>query len=155
VLSLGATKNGALAAEAVVVFDPALTAGFAQRRKRAGHLLSKMRFLSAQLVAMLEQGRWLRYAAHANAMADRLAGGLAGLPGLRLVQQVEANELFVAMPEPLIAALHGQGFAFHRWLAPPGVTEPVVRLVTSFATEPAEVDGLIAEATATQRPGSG
>ena len=77
VLSLGATKNGALAAEAVVVFDPALAAGLAERRKRAGHLLSKMRFLSAQLVAMLEDGRWLRHAAHANAMADRLAAGLA------------------------------------------------------------------------------
>ena len=94
--------------------------GLAERRKRAGHLLSKLRFLSAQLVAMLEQGRWLRYAAHANAMADRLAAGLAALPELRLVQPVEANELFVAMPDPWIAALDGQGFAFHRWLAPPG-----------------------------------
>ena len=81
VLSLGATKNGALAAEAVVVFDPALAAGFAERRKRAGHLLSKMRFLSAQLVAMLEQGRWLAYAGHANAMADRLAAGLGAVSG--------------------------------------------------------------------------
>jgi threonine aldolase len=155
VLSLGATKNGALAAEAVLVFDPALAKGLAERRKRAGHLLSKLRFLSAQLVAMLEQGRWLRYAAHANAMADRLAAGLAALPELRLVQPVEANELFVAMPEPWIAALDGQGFAFHRWLAPPGVGLPVVRLVTSFATKPDDVDALIAAAAGLQPQGLG
>ena len=117
-LSLGATKNGALAAEAVVVFDPALAAGLAERRKRAGHLLSKMRFLSAQLVAMLEHGRWLAYAAHANAMADRLAAGLAAIAGVRLVQPVEANELFLAMPEQLAAALDAEGFAFHGWLDP-------------------------------------
>jgi threonine aldolase len=143
-LSLGATKNGAMAAEAVVVFDPALAAGLAERRKRAGHLLSKMRFLSAQLVAMLEQGRWLGYAAHANAMADRLAAGLAAVPAVRLVQPVEANELFVALPEPWIEALWAEGFVFHRWLSPPGDGAPVVRLVTSFATRPEEVDALVA-----------
>jgi threonine aldolase len=143
VLSLGATKNGALAAEAVVVFDPALTTGLAERRKRGGHLLSKMRFVSAQLVAMLEQDRWLRYGAHANAMADRLAAGLIRVPGLRLVQPVEANELFLVMPEPMVAALRGEGFLFHRWLTPPGLTEPVVRLVTSFATLPTDVDELV------------
>ncbi len=146
VLSLGATKNGALAAEAVLLFDPALAAGFAERRKRAGHLLSKMRFLSAQLLAMLEEGRWLAFAGHANAMADRLAAGLAGIPGVRPVQPVEANELFLAMPEPLIAGLHELGFAFHRWLTPPGESGPVVRLVTSFATSPEQVDELIAAA---------
>ena len=155
VLSLGATKNGALAAEAVVVFDPALAAGLAERRKRAGHLLSKMRFLSAQLVAMLEQGRWLGYAAHANAMADRLAAGLGALPGVRPVQPVEANELFLAMPEAMIAGLRADGFAFHRWLVPPGETGPVVRMVTSFATRPEEVDVLVAAATRLAAQGFG
>jgi threonine aldolase len=142
-LSFGATKNGALAAEAVVLFDPELAAGFADLRKRSGHLLSKQRFLSAQLVAMLEDGLWLRHAGHANRMADLLAAGLAPLPGLRLVQPVEANELFVAMPERLVAGLHGQGFAFHRWLEPPGTDGPVVRLVTSFATMAGDVDELV------------
>ena len=120
----------------------------AERRKRAGHLLSKMRFLSAQLVAMLEQGRWLGYAAHANAMADRLAAGLGGIPGVRPVQPIEANELFLAMPEAMIAGLRAEGFAFHRWLVPPGETGPVVRMVTSFATAAEEVDVLVAAATA-------
>src|SRR5690606_30773414 len=76
VLSFGATKNGALAAEAVVFFDPGRAADFAFRRKRSGHLFSKMRFLSAQLEAYLADGLWLRNAAHANAMAARLASGL-------------------------------------------------------------------------------
>lgn len=140
VLSLGLTKNGAMAAEAVIVFDPALAEGLAERRKRAGHLLSKMRFLSTQIGAMLEDGRWLRHAARANAMADRLAAGL----GLRLVQPVEANELFVAMPQALIDALGREGFVFHDWINPPGENGPVVRLVTSFATRPEEVDAFVA-----------
>jgi Threonine aldolase len=80
ILSFGATKNGALAAEAVVIFDKALAAEFAFRRKRAGHLFSKMRFLSAQLDAYLEGGLWLRNAGHANAMANRLAEGLGRIP---------------------------------------------------------------------------
>ena len=97
-LSLGATKNGALAAEAVVFFDRALAAAFGYRRKRAGHLFSKMRFLSAQLEAYLSDDLWLRNARHANRLADRLAQGLAGLPGARLVYPVQANEVFVALP---------------------------------------------------------
>jgi threonine aldolase len=114
-----------------------------------------MRFLSAQLVAMLEQGRWLAYAGHANAMADRLAAGLAAVPGVRLVQPVEANELFVGMPETLIDGLHGAGFAFHGWLVPPGETGPVVRLVTSFATPPEDVDALVAAAARLAAQGLG
>jgi threonine aldolase len=154
-LSLGLTKNGALAAEAVLVFDPALAAGMAERRKRAGQLLSKMRFVSAQLVAMLEKGRWLGYAAHANAMADRLAAGLGAVPGARLVQPVEANELFVAMPEALIAALRAEGFAFHDWLVPAGETGPVVRLVASFATTPETVAAFVAAASRLAAQGMG
>ena len=153
-LSLGATKNGAMAAEAVIVFDRTLAAGFAERRKRAGQLLSKMRFLSAQLVASLEDGRWLSYAAHANAMAQRLAQGLSQLPGLRLVQPVEANELFLTMPESLIRSLHAAGFVFYRWMSAAGAQDPVVRLVTSFATQPADVDPLVSAAPRLTAPGS-
>ena len=147
-LSFGATKNGALAAEAVVLFDPALVAGFEDRRKRAGHLMSKQRFLSAQLVAMLEDGLWLRHAVHANGMAERLALGLSPLPGLRLVQAVEANELFLAMPETMIGSLRAQGFKFHQWLAPSDSDGPVVRLVTSFATTIEDVDDFLQAAGA-------
>src|SRR6202030_2285436 len=78
VLSFGATKGGALAAEAVVFFDPARAAAMAERRKRGGHLISKHRFIAAQFAAFLADGLWLRLARHANTMADRLAAGLAG-----------------------------------------------------------------------------
>jgi threonine aldolase len=140
VLSLGATKNGALAAEAVIFFNPAQAAGFERRRKRAGHLWSKMRYLSAQLCAYLEDELWLRNARHANAAASKLAAGLSRIPGVRLLQQVQANEIFAAMPDELIEALHGEGAHFYRWIEVAGEPLPVVRLVTSFATTEAEVE---------------
>jgi threonine aldolase len=139
VLSFGATKNGALAAEAVIFFNSALAAGFERRRKRAGALWSKMRFLSAQLLAFVEDDLWLRNARHANAMASALFAGLSGLPGVRIVQPVQANEVFVAMPDELIDALRSEGAAFYRWIDVPGEANPVVRLVTSFVTTAEEV----------------
>lgn len=144
VLSFGATKNGALAAEAVIFFNPTLAAGFERRRKRAGQLWSKMRFLSAQLVAYLEDGLWMRNARHANAMAQMLADGVSHLPGVRLVAPVQANELFVAMPDRLINALQAAGAMFARWVDVPGESLPVVRLVTSFATTGEEVQRFLA-----------
>ena len=146
VLSLGATKNGALAAEAVVLFDPALAAEFEFRRKRAGHLWSKMRFLSAQLLAYLTDDLWLRNARQANAMASRLAAGLAAVPGVRLVQPVEANELFVVLPEPVSARLRAASFGFYDWPAPSHSSGPVYRLVTSYDTQTSDVDGFLAAA---------
>lgn len=146
VLSLGATKNGAMAAEAVVFFDRGRAESFEARRKRAGHLWSKMQFLSAQLIAYLEHGLWLRNAGQANAMAARLGAGLAALPGVRLVQVVEANELFVAMPDAMIEALLAEGFEFYRWPAPDGMSGPVIRLVTSFCTTAVDVDLLVSAA---------
>jgi threonine aldolase len=144
VLSFGATKNGAMAAEAVIFFNPALAAGFERRRKRAGQLWSKMRFLSAQLLAYLENDLWLRNAAHANEMASALAGGLGSLPGIRLMQTVQANEVFVAMPDEMIDALLAGGAVFYRWIDMPGEPNPVIRLVTSFATRPEEVGNFVA-----------
>lgn len=144
VLSLGMTKNGAVAAEAVIFFDSTRAADFELRRKRGGHLWSKMRFISAQLIACLEDGLWLRNARHANAMAARLAAGLASLSGVQLVQPVQANEVFVEMPETVIPALLADGFEFHGWPAPSGASGPVIRLVTSFHTAAADVDTLIA-----------
>ena len=91
VLSFGATKNGAWAAEAVVVFKRDLASDLGYRRKRAGHLLSKMRFVSAQLEAYLADGLWLRNAGHANRLAAIIAEGLAAIPGARLVHPVHGN----------------------------------------------------------------
>jgi threonine aldolase len=141
-LSFGLTKNGAMAAEAVIFFDPALARDFDYRRKRGGHLFSKMRFVSAQFQAMLEDDLWLRLAAHANAMARRLAERLVKLPGVRLAYPVESNQLFVSLPEPAAAALESRGFLFHRWETPSG---RCVRLVTAFDTRREDVDRLTAE----------
>lgn len=142
-LSFGATKNGAMAAEAVVFFDPAKAADFAFRRKRGGHLFSKMRFLSAQLEAYLAGDLWLRNAGHANRMAARLAEGLAAVPGARLQHPVEANELFVELPDAVIRGLFADGFQFYRW---DNETSTVIRLVTAFDTESAAVDAFLASA---------
>ena len=144
VLSFGATKNGGLAAEAAVFFRPELAETFKYRRKRGGHLFSKMRYLSAQLDAYLKDGLWLRYASHANAMAQRLADGLAAVTGIEIVHPVEANEVFPNVPEPIIAGLAAQGFGFHHW---GGGTSPVLRLVTAFNTTPDEVDAFVTAAS--------
>jgi len=143
ILCLGASKNGALAAEAVVVFDRGLAATFAYRRKRAGHLFSKMRFLAAQFNAYLEGDLWLRLAGHANAAAKRLAAGLASLPGAAFRHAVEANEIFVELPEPVIQGLLADGFSFYRW---PGEGARLIRLVTAFDTRDADVDAFVASA---------
>jgi threonine aldolase len=153
VLSLGATKNGALGAEAVVFFDPAMARDFERRRKRAGHLMSKLRFLSAQLNAYFKKGLWLENARHANAMATRLAQGLKTVPGARLLHPVDANEIFVALPEATASGLETQGFKFYRWplhIADSGIT---IRLVTCYATSSADVDAFIAAAASIKPKG--
>lgn len=147
-LSFGFTKNGAIAAEAVVFFDPARAEGFARRRKRGGQLWSKHRFLSVQMLAMLEQDRWLAHAAHANAQARRLSAGLARLPGVRIVQSVDANEVFAVLPAAIVAALQQAEAKFYEWIADPASGEMTWRFVASFATSSAEVDQAIAIATA-------
>jgi len=142
-LSFGATKNGALAAEAIVVFDAALASELEYRRKRSGHLWSKHRFLSAQLSAYLDGGLWLAHGRQANAMADRLAAGLATLPGAACLQAVDANEIFIRLPERVVAGLRAAGFEFYDWPAPAGTSGPVVRLVTSFDMVAADVDAFV------------
>jgi threonine aldolase len=146
-LSFGATKNGCLAAEAIVVFRPDLADSLAYRRKRAGHLLSKGRFLAAQLHGYLAEDHWLGNARHANAMAQRLVAGLAAFPGVRLAWPCEANEVFPIMPRALDQVLREAGASYHPWSSrsmPDGETvgadEVLVRLVTSFATAPDDVD---------------
>jgi len=143
VLCLGATKDGAWAAEAVVFLRPGLSADFAERRKRAGHLVSKMRFISAQLLAWLEDDIWLDNARHANAMARRLADGLARVPGVSLPWSTEANMVFPVLADPLRRALADAGHAMLDW---PGDHPGMVRLVSSFQTRPQEVKDLLADA---------
>ncbi len=137
VLSFGATKNGAMIAEAVVLFRPELADRLNYLRKRGGHLMSKMRFISVQLEAYLCETLWLRNATHANAMARRLASGLASIRGVELVYPVEANEIFVTVPEQTITALEAAGFGFYRWGRPHPNT---IRLVTAFNTRQEDVE---------------
>jgi threonine aldolase len=141
VLSLGATKNGAMAAEAVIFFDRDLAARFGFQRKRGGHLFSKMRFVSAQLEALFKDGLWLKHAEHSNKLARRLADGVARIPGAEILDPVEANLFYVRMPESVLAALEADGFKFYREGGP-----GTIRLVTAFNTEPASVEAFIASA---------
>jgi threonine aldolase len=147
VLSFGATKNGAMAAEAVVFFDADLAREFGYRRKRGGHLLSKMRLLSAQLEAYLTDGLWLANARHANAMARRLVAGLTALKGTQLLYPVDANEIFVVLPAHMHDALAAGGAQYHPWPSDrPG--ERAFRLVTAFDTNSADVDRFLSIAKA-------
>ncbi len=141
ILSLGATKNGALAAEAVIIFKPELAREAAYRHKRAGQLYSKMRFLSVQLEAYIAGGLWLENARAANAQAARLAEGIEATPGVRLLHPVQGNELFATLSEPVLSGLLGDGFTFNRWHQGGVVT---ARLVTAFNTAPEDVDAFIA-----------
>ncbi len=145
VLSFGATKNGALAAEAVLFFDPALEGTFAFSRKRAGHLLSKGRFLGAQWQAYLTDDLWLRLARAANDHAARLSSGLAGLPGVEIVYSTQANEVFAILPGGVAGALLEAGARFYPWVVPGDPSDGrMVRLVTSFATQTDEIDRFLA-----------
>jgi threonine aldolase len=154
VLSFGATKNGALACEAVIFFDPKLAETFAFQRKRSGHTVSKGRFLGAQMVAYLEGGLWQELAAVANKRAARLAEQLSTIPGVRLAWRAEANEIFVVLSAPVDKALKAAGGHYYEWslrdypadVIPPGETEVLVRLVTSYATQEADIDAFIAVA---------
>lgn len=140
VLSFGGTKNGCVMAEAVVFFDPDKAADFAFRRKRAGHLLSKMRFVSAQLEAYLADGLWLRLARNANARARQLAEGLQALPGVDLLHPVEANEVFVRLPAALAEGLPRQGVVAAHWEG------EIWRFVGAFDTDAATIETVLERA---------
>ncbi|MEG3862962.1 threonine aldolase family protein [Microcoleus sp. herbarium12] len=137
ILSFGATKNGAMAAEAVVFFNQELAKTFPFYRKRSGHLFSKMRFLSAQLEAYITDDLWLTNAVHANKMAVKLAQGLAGVDRVKFCHPVEANEIFMQLPESVIAAALSHGFQFYRW------DNSTVRLVTAFNTKEEDVNAFV------------
>ena len=150
ILSFGATKNGCLMAEAVVVFDPALVEGLNYRRKRAGQIISKGRLIAAQFEGYFAKDHWYDNARHANRMARLLSDGLSALPGVRLAWPTEANEVFPIVPRRLDRALKEAGAQYHAWtdvsLAPGervGRDEALIRLVVSFATEENEVRRLL------------
>lgn len=139
VLSFGATKNGAMAAEAVVFFKPDLAESFLYRRKRGGHLFSKMRFLSVQLLAMLQDGLWLKLARQANARARELAEGLQRLPNVSVPWPVQANEVFVVLPDALANGLRQRGTLFHPW----DPAKSLYRFVCAFDKRPEDVAQLL------------
>jgi threonine aldolase len=142
-MSFGATKNGAMMAEALLVFDSSLAEQLGRRRKRAGHLLSKMRYVSAQLDACLSDNRWLKWAANANQQAEKLSTGLTALSGIELLHPVQANEVFVRMDEKISTGLYAAGFQFHVW---PG-TQDIYRLVCTWCSTDEDVDALLGEAS--------
>ncbi len=140
VLSFGATKNGALGVEAVIFFDRALASDFLYRRKRSGQLVSKSRYLAAQMLAYLDDDLWLANAGHANRMADDLAARLRAIPDVRLPLAVDANEVFAIVPRSMHDALKAGGARSLEWpgdgpgtdVVGPG--EVFIRLLTSFRT---------------------
>ena len=141
VLCLGGTKLGTAVGDAVLFFRKELAYEFEYRCKQAGQLASKMRFLSAPWVGMLEHGAWLDLARHANARAARLSAGLAAIPGFSLVAPCQANAVFVNMPNEVIATLRDKGWKFYTFIGAGGV-----RLMCSWDTTDDDVDAFLTDA---------
>jgi threonine aldolase len=139
VVSLGGTKNGALFGEAVLELTPGSTPGIAYQRKVDMQLASKMRFVSAQLIALFEGDLWLRSARHANTMAARLRAGVEQVPGIRLTQTTDANAVFVSLPAAAADALR-EVRRFYDWDRATGQ----VRWMCSFDTTEQDVDDFVA-----------
>jgi threonine aldolase len=134
VLCFGGTKNGMAVGEAVLFFDRKLAADFDYRCKQAGQLSSKMRFLSAPWVGMLESGAWLRNAQHANACARRFADQISGIPGLHLAHPVEANAAFLQAPEEILNRVRERGWRFYTFIG------GAARIMFAWDTDPAGID---------------
>jgi len=142
VVSFGGTKNGLLFGEAVVVLRPEVSTGLLYLRKMNMQLSSKMRFASAQLVALLEGDLWIRSARHANAMAARLADAVRDLPGVRITQQVQANAVFAIVDRDVANRLR-EKFRFYDWNPATGE----VRWMCAFDTTPGDIDAFAAALT--------
>jgi threonine aldolase len=141
VLCFGGTKNGVAIGEAVVFFNLELAQEFDYRCKQGGQLASKMRFLSAPWVGMLQDGAWLRHAAHSNAMARRLEAAIQGLPGIQIPYPVQTNAVFAKIPPSITDALHSKGWKFYTNVG--GWDES--RLMCSWDTTPDDVDGFASD----------
>jgi threonine aldolase len=146
VLSFGGTKNGAMGVEAVIVMREQDSAATPYLRKQHMQLVSKMRYLGAQVNALLDDDLWLRTARHANAMARRLADGLAGIPGVEVVYPVESDAVFARLDKRHIAALQRR-WMFHVW----DETAGIVRWMTAFDTPEASVDEFLADIAVTAK----
>ncbi len=140
VLCFGGTKNGLPVGEAVVFFRSELAEEFAYRVKQAGQLASKMRFISAPWLGLLENDLWLKNAAHANAMAKRLSDGLADVPGARIMFPSEANAVFVELPEQVRRAMLERGWRFYTFIGEGGC-----RLMCAWDIQPETVDRFLAD----------
>ncbi|ADZ89614.1 threonine aldolase family protein [Marinomonas mediterranea] len=142
IVSFGATKNGVMAAEAIVVFNRELVKNLDVLRKRGGHLHSKMRLLSSQMAAYLTDELWLKNAMHANEMMALMQDGLCGIPEIKINTPAQANMLFCTLPDGMEDYLKSKGFAFYggRW------ESGVVRLVTSFRTLKEDVEAFVESA---------
>ncbi len=149
VLSFGGTKNGLLCAEAVVFFDRELARDFEYRRKQSGQLSSKMRFLAAQWIGALESAAWMRYARHANAMAERLEKGLRAVPAAKILYPRQANAVFVALPRIVCDGLWQRGWKFYTDVGPDGAA----RLMCSWDTTEEDVDGFVKDIAAAMKGG--
>src|SRR5258708_21620691 len=139
VLCVGGTTNGMAIGEAVLFFDHKLAADFDYRCKQAGQLASKMRFLAAPWIGMLESGAWLRNAAHGNACAERLSRQIGGLPGLEITFPVQANAVFVRMPDAKLAALRARGWQLYTFIG------GAARFMFAWDALPRRVDALAAD----------
>ena len=146
VLSFGGTKNGAMGVEAVIVMRSGDAANAPYLRKQHMQLSSKMRFLAAQFIALLDDDLWLQNARHANAMASRLAAGLADLPGVDVVYPVEADAVFARLARQHVAELQRE-WTFHVW----DETTLIVRWMTAFDTQERDVDDFLAAIAAVAR----
>ena len=140
VLTFGGTKAGMAVGEAVIFFDRRLAEEFDYRCKQAGQLASKMRFLAAPWLGLLRDGALLRHAAHANAMATRLAGELTALPGVTVVHPVEANAVFVQMSPGRLDALRERGWLFYTFIG-----SGQARFMCSWSTREEDVAALVAD----------
>lgn len=140
VLCFGGTKNGMAVGEAVIFFNREMAREFEWRCKQAGQLASKMRFLSASWVGMLEDGAWLRHASHANSMAALLESEISKLPGIQLLFPRQANGVFAELPAPAIAALRAKGWLFYTFIGAGGC-----RFMCSWDIQPEDVHALVAD----------
>ena len=141
VLCLGGTKNGMGVGDAVVFFNKSLAEEFAYRCKQAGQLASKMRYLTAPWVGLLEDGSWLANARRANAAAARLEQGFRGIPAIEMVGQRQANAVFVRLPDGLADRLRAKGWKFYNFIG-----SGACRFMCSWAVTDADVDALLADA---------
>jgi threonine aldolase len=141
VLCLGGTKNGMGVGDAIIFFRQDLAAEFAYRCKQAGQLASKMRYLTAPWVGLLEDGVWLANARRANAAAARLEAGFRNVPGVEVLGRREANAVFVRLPAPLAAGLRARGWRFYDFIGSGGC-----RFMCSWATTDADIDALLGDA---------